>query len=362
MQRTHNNGLSRRRFLGAAAGAAAVTAGLPLGSAAAADPAHANGVLIPPRNRGIILYTVRDRISAAPDASGVPYGFAQVFERLSQIGYREVEFAGYTQSSQILGRQITHPEIHQLLDDNGLIANGAHVSIPSSITPATVAAFEQQLDIAETLGMKRVGTGADPTGSSYKADWDTAAERWNTFGQMAAARGIMLYTHNHDAAYNFLLDSGPLDGLGRPTRSSGIRKLEYFFGISDPTYVFFEMDIYWAHVAQHRYRTYTDPHGVVETNVFDPIETVAERKKRFPLFHAKDGLRTGEAPGTGSGYTMVPFGTGDIDFATFFREIGAKGWHLPNYEQDNAPGGSADPGRSLRYAQLSYKNMAALRG
>src|SRR5690349_2000664 len=31
--------------------------------------------LIPSRNRGIILYSVRDRIAAAPDTSGVPYGF-----------------------------------------------------------------------------------------------------------------------------------------------------------------------------------------------------------------------------------------------------------------------------------------------
>ena len=51
---------------------------------------------------------------------------------------------------------------------------------------------------------------------------------------MAAAPGLKLYTHNHDAAYNFLLDSGPLDGLGRPTRSSGVRRLEYFFGQTDP--------------------------------------------------------------------------------------------------------------------------------
>jgi hypothetical protein len=32
------------------------------------------------------------------------------------------------------------------------------------------------------------------------------------------------------------------------------------------------------------------------------------------------------------------------------------------YEQDNAPGGAADPGRSLRFSAESYANMAALRG
>ncbi|MEV5822378.1 hypothetical protein AB0L22_24760 [Micromonospora haikouensis] len=86
-----------------------------------------------------------------------------------------------------------------------------------------------------SLTPSHIGTGSDPTNSNYKADWDAAAERWNILGEMAASRGLKLYTPNHDAACNFLLDSGPLDDLGRPTRSSGIRKLEYFFAqTADP--------------------------------------------------------------------------------------------------------------------------------
>ena len=58
---------------------------------------------------------------------------------------------------------------------------------------------------------------------------------------------------------------------------------------------------------------------------------------------------------------MTPFGEGDIDYATFFTEVGAKGYHNPMYEQDTAPSGT-DPGQSLEFAQLSYDNLAALRG
>jgi hypothetical protein len=85
---------------------------------------------------------------------------------------------------------------------------------------------------------------------------------------------------------------------------------------------------------------------------------------RYPLYHAKDGDSTGEAPGVGQGYTMIPFGDprSDIDFATFFRQQGAKGSHNPDHEQDNAPGGAADPGRSLRFSAISAHNMNALRG
>ena len=51
-----------------------------------------------------------------------------------------------------------------------------------------------------------------------------------------------------------------------------------------------------------------------------------------------------------------------IDFEHFYSNIGAKGYHNSNYEQDNAPGGSADPGQSLRHSKISARNMAELRG
>jgi sugar phosphate isomerase/epimerase len=356
-----NQTMSRGKFLGvvagASAGAAALASGWPL------NAIGGRGVLVPPGKRSIILFTVRDRISAAPDTSGIPYGFERVFARLAEIGYKGIEFAGYNQSTQILGRQITPAEIRAALDANGLTATGSHGNIPGTITDASLAQFRAYCQTAATLGQLHIGTGGDPTGSNFKADWDAAGERWNTLGAIALNEfGLKLYPHNHDAAYNFLLDSGPLDALGRPTRSSGIRKMEYFLTVSDPEFVHIEMDIYWAHVAQHRFRTYTDPDGVVQTKVFDPGGLVAANTKRFSLFHAKDGARTSDPPGVGSGYVFVPFGEGDIDFTTFFSEMGAKGSHYPMYEQDNAPGGSADPGRSLRFAEVSYNNMAELRG
>ena len=81
-------------------------------------------------------------------------------------------------------------------------------------------------------------------------------------------------------------------------------------------------------------------------------------------WHAKDGDRNAEPEGIGRGYDMVPFGdpSSDIDYQRFFRQQGAKGWHNPNYEQDNAPGGSSDPGRSLRVSRFSADNMQNLRG
>ncbi|MEV6492726.1 TIM barrel protein [Actinoplanes sp. NPDC051633] len=345
--------MNRRRILAAAGVAAAALGAAGLSILQTARPAIGDGKLhaeplIPPNRRGIILYSVRDRITAPPDDSGVPYGFERVLAHLAALGYREIEFAGYTQSTQILGRQITPAEIRKILDDNGLVANGTH----TNISPGSLDA---EMDIAQTLGMAHIGTGGDPSGSRYQADWDRAADEWNAMGARAQARGLKLYTHNHDAAYDFLLDAGPFDSAGRPTRSTGIRRLEYFLAKTDPQLVYLQMDILWAYLAQHRYRAYTDSAGRTRTDVFDPILTVANRPRRYPLFHAKDGDHTA------AGYSETPFGEGDINFQQFFQTIGLPDYHHANYEMDDAQlGGSTDPGKSLRIAGQSYDNMAAL--
>ncbi|GAA1761986.1 sugar phosphate isomerase/epimerase family protein [Agromyces humatus] len=367
-------GLSRRQLLAATTGMAAAAA---LGAAAfgAGSPAHAatatavrtapgaNGVLIPPGKRGIILYTVRDAISRDPNTTPFASGFREVFEELSRIGYKQIEFAGYNQNANAEGGNVNNVAGAQLLrkwlDDNGLEAEGNHGSIPSTISDATLAAFDAQCEIANILGFGHIGTGGDPTGSAYLADWELAAERWNILGERAAGHGLKLYTHNHDIAYSFLLDSGPLDALGRPTRSSGIRRLEHFLANTDPSYVYLEMDVYWAHVAQYKHTSFTAPDGSIVPSLFDPAGVVAAQTTRFPLFHTKDGKKDTTVA---NGYVMAPFGTGDIDYTTFFQRIGAKGYHNAMWEQDTAPGGSANPGQSLEFAQVSYSNMAQLRG
>jgi sugar phosphate isomerase/epimerase len=352
-------GLNRRQLFAATTGVAAAAA------VSLAQPAQAatRQPLIPPGKRGIILYTVRDAISRDPASTTLPSGFRRVLETLADIGYRQVEFAGYRQHANSEGgANLETVEGARLLrgwlDDNGLEAQGNHGFIPGSwpLSTADLDRFKRVLEVANILGLGHVGTGADPTNSPYKSDWDVAAEKWNELGRIAGEAGVKLYTHNHDAAYAFLLDSGPLDAQGRPTRSSGVRKLEYFFEISDPRFVHFEMDIFWAHVAQYKHRTFTAPDGSTQTNIFDPLATVRARELRFPLFHAKDGTSNPAVP---NGYDMVPFGNGDIDYRHFFAELRHMGFHNPMYEQDNAPG--ADPAQSLRYAELSYRNMSDLR-
>ena len=105
-------GLGRRQFLAATTGmaAAATVAGLsPTAASAAPAPGKANGVVIPPAKRGIILYTVRDAVSRDPNTSPYASGFKEVFEELGRIGYSQIEFAGYNQSPNAPGATISAP-------------------------------------------------------------------------------------------------------------------------------------------------------------------------------------------------------------------------------------------------------------
>ncbi|MEV4333432.1 sugar phosphate isomerase/epimerase family protein [Streptomyces sp. NPDC049597] len=366
-------GVSRRRFLSTCTAAAAAAIAAPAFGAAPAlaqdgAPAVADdegrSALVPPHKRGLILYTVRDAVGRDPLASNLPSGFREVFQQLSRFGYRQVEFAGYRQHANAPGgANLETVEgaklLRSWLDEYGLRAQGSHGFIPSSwpLTPSDLDTFKRSLEIANILGMEHMGTGGDPTGSSYRADWDIAAEKWNTLGTIACREGVKLYTHNHDSAYNFLLDGGPLDAQGRPTRSSGIRKLEYFLEVTDPSSVYLELDVFWAHVAQYKFHTYTAHDGSQREQVFDPAGLVVRNTNRFPLFHAKDGVVNTQS---GWGYDMVPFGTGDIDYRRFFTRVGAKNYHNPMVEQDTAPSATV-PGQSLDYARIGYDNLAALR-
>ena len=130
-----------------------------------------------------------------------------------------------------------------------------------------------------------------------------AGEKWEALNDLSRQWCIQLYPHNHSPAYNFLQD-GPMvrsprtGSPGRPSprpwcaASPGKRLMQHYLDITDPRLCFVEMDIYWAHVAQHQWRWRYDWDGNRVEDIFDPTRQVARQTKRYALFHAKDGDRT----------------------------------------------------------------------
>ncbi len=423
--------LSRRRLL---TGTAAAAVAGPASVFAASSASAANGRLIPAGKMGTITFTQRDvpsRIGIAASAAlGVaptmgylggpdfphdptdlgplvplPGGWLELFDYLSGLGFKQIEFAGYGQNAANPGGAAPNPApggvitpqsraaylayartLRGFLDDFGLEAIGNHGFIPNTwpgpsspggaMTPADYDRFQLELEFAAILGMPYMGTGNDPTSANDRniEPWTIAGEKWEALNEISMRSCIQLYPHNHSPAYNFLQD-GPMVTVtqdrvtGAPIPptvvrgESGKRLMQHYLDITSHKCVV-ELDVYWSHVAQHQWRWRYDWEGNRVEDIFDPTRQVARQTKRYALFHAKDGDSTGEPLGVGNGYSFVPFGDprSDIDFEHFYRGIGAKGFHNSNYEQDNAPGGSADPGQSLRHTAISAKGMKNLRG
>ncbi|MBL0886678.1 sugar phosphate isomerase/epimerase family protein [Myceligenerans indicum] len=319
---TTRTGLNRRTFMTLAAGSVTVGAGVLAGAgpAGAATASRTGRRLVPAGHLGIQLWSIRDKVSAL--------GFRTVFERLSEMGYREIEFAGYSQGTG----DITASEIRTLLDDNGLVAVGSHRGIRDFEN-----GLEAELDIAETLGMKHIGTANAPTADRTVSGYRAAAERFNGFGEAAAARGLKFYQHNHDGEFGFAEDD------------PSVRLYDVFLGNTDPSTVFLEMDVYWAHVGKHRYPG------------FEPVEYVLANRSRYPLFHLKDGRAE---PETDDGYDMVEFGVGDIDYRSFLGALTGSGRQHLIWEQDNAAQVAEPPHApdSFGNADRSAERLLTLRG
>ena len=314
------SGVSRRTLLGAGAGAGLAVAAGAIGSTratgapASAAAAAAHESLLPPKRIGLQLYSVRDAIAAQ--------GFDNVFGTLAAIGFRHVEFAGYTQDAPI-----TIQELRALLDKHGLKAAGSHVSASND------AAMTQILDEAEILGIPQVGNSLVlPDGAPTVDGWKGAAETANRFGEMASKRGMSYYLHNHFQEWLPSADDSSKSGH------------DVFLAELDPRFTFLELDIFWAYVGASQ-----------RNNDFDPLRDYAiPHRDRYKLFHCKDGVYDTLPAGE-----ITDFGEGKIDYQTFFTELfnaapGEEKKHIYLWERDNA---SEHPRGSLAAARASYVNI-----
>lgn len=331
--------VSRRALLVGGA-AATLAAGVHTADAAAGKPPASKD--LPAANIGTQLFSVSDQVSAI--------GFPKVFKALSTIGFKHVEFAGYGNKDNY-----SPTVIRKLLADHGLKAIGNHGGMDDT-----------SIEGALQVGQKYTGISVlTDVNGAHTDGWKTTADNLNAFGEKCVKAGLKgFYVHMHGPEYLRVADD--------PTRHVIDVLLEH----TDPRYVFWEMDIYWAYFFQG----YLDAGGLL----VDPLQWVLKNPKRFPLFHVKDGhqvvkqevagqqVQLANAPFGGA----VPFvggatfplqdgicdvGQGDVPFKRFFSEL-AKVSNLKNHyylwERDTASNHSHG---SLASARCSYEMIARSR-
>jgi len=223
---------------------------------------------------GIQLYTVRDRMAA-----DVPDTLAQ----LADIGYWEVEFAGYFDHSP--------KEIRMFLDDLGLSSPSAHTMLqPMRETP------EQLIEDALTVGHQYLVLGwLRPEERATLDDYRRHVELINGFAEQCHTAGLKFAYHNHDFEFEKL---------------NGMRPMDLLLAETEPSHMQVEIDLYWINKARA-----------------DPFSYFEEHPGRFPLCHVKDMATDG---------SFADVGAGEIDFSALFSASDLAGFRHYYVERDDA--------------------------
>lgn len=239
---------------------------------------------------GIQLYTLRNEMGQ---------DFAGTLRRVAEIGYDEVEFAGYYDN--------TPAQVKQILDEVGLTAPSAHVAL-EIIRSSPAQAIEAAQAIGHTyMTIPWLPEDGRRTLDQYRAVADTA----NSFGQQAQAAGLKVAYHNHD--FEFV----PIDG---------VVPFDLLLERTDPNLVKFELDLYWARKANR-----------------DILQLLQQHGPRITMCHVKDMDTAGN---------MADVGAGTINFAEIFAAHEFEHYFV---ERDDA----TDP---FATATASYSATRALLG
>ena len=242
-------------------------------------------------NIGIQLYTVRDLM-----AENLPL----TIQRIADIGYKEVEFAGY------FGK--TAKEIKTILSDNGLKSPSTHIEM-DAIYNNPNKAIDTALEVGhEYIVMAWLSESERQNIDQYREYVDI----YNLFGEKCNQNGLKFAYHNHDFEFNTLDGEVPMDLLLDKT---------------DPNNVLFELDMYWVNKAKK-----------------DPKFYINRYPGRFPLWHIKD---------MASNTMMADVGDGVIDFSEIFSLSNISGLKHYFVERD-------DPSDSILSAERSYNAMLKL--
>ncbi len=269
--------MERRDFLGSLAAATV----LPRLSFASLDPLFRARIA----RVGIQLYTVRDLMKA---------DFEGTLAKVAQIGYREVEFAGYFDH--------TPEQVRAVLDKNGLASPSCHVGYGDATGPGWSATLEK----AKAVGHQYVVCAwIDEQARKSADDWKRICDQFNTAGTAAQAAGLQFAYHNHSFEFVPLAD--------------GRKPYDVLLANTDPKLVQLEVDLFW-----------------ITFGGGDPVAYFMQYQGRFPMVHVKDMIKK-PSPDVTPDKVMVDVGKGSIDWKAIFAHSGHAGIQHYFVEHDQPP-------------------------
>jgi len=243
---------------------------------------------------GVQLYSFRDHFTGGDESK-------KSLERISKIGYKNVELAGFC--------GLTPEELKQTLDNLEMRVVSAHIGY-DDIKEATI---EETIEKYKYFNCPNIGIGwadfsnfKDPLFTEFSAVINAATDRLEK-------DGIKLHYHNH--AHEFeRLETGEI----------GIKKLSRCAPKLNV-----ELDTYW-----------------VQAGASSPRYVINSASGRITILHCKDmAIKNGAQ-------VMTPIGTGNLNFMYILKAAKSSGVQYLIIEQDDFYG--ADEFESMT---ISYNNL-----
>jgi sugar phosphate isomerase/epimerase len=293
--------MNRRTFIGSSLATTLLTSRptFVTGASGATAPTGAAEVSNKLDRIGVQLYTVRDMIKT---------DFEGTLAKVAEIGYSEVEFAGYFDHQP--------KDIRAALDRVHLTAPSEHVSYE-----VVQNKWPETLDAAHVVGHNFVVCPSiDEADRKKAAGYKKAAEVFNRAGEASKKAGIQFGYHNHSWEFVPLADGGGKFGY------------DILLSETDPKLVKMEMDLCWITVAGQ-----------------DPLTYFNRYPGRFPLVHVKDWTKGPDGKMSEKDGHMADVGSGAIDWKRLFAESKKAGIEHYFVENDEPTSPIEDLRKSYTY-------------
>ncbi len=247
-------------------------------------------------NVGLQLYTVRDECEK---------DFIGTIRKVTDIGYKGLEFAGYY--------GMDARELRKIIDDMGAKAVNSHVSILKMEND-----LDAEIEYANILGMKTITIPALP--KEIRNDVKAllkASKEISAFDERCSSNGIQLCYHNHDFEFARAENEYILDIYMKEAKNLKL-----------------ELDTFWSSYAG-----------------LDSVEYMKKYAGRLQYIHLKDMIKDTKP-------VFAEVGEGCLDIGLFIKTAVELGVEWAFVEQDICMRASLD---SVRISMENLKKMDVLK-
>ena len=225
------------------------------------------------KHLGIATYSVK----------GLESNIEGAFKSLQEAGYVTMEISNYNAGTGMVAGY--KPADYAALAEKygmDIISSHARAAFNVNDVPGTVAAWAKLFDDHKAMGCKYVVFPMNTSWSSKVEGLKAECDLMNKIGEEANKRGIKFGYHNHN------MEFATIPGTSQMYE-------DFLIANTDPSKVFFQLDVYWASVG-----------GV------NPAEYIKKHADRIKVLHIKDDYVIGES--------------GTIDYKAIFEQFYKNGY------------------------------------